>query len=51
MKTSKVGNELMSVIEIAGAVQNLEAQMIETSPGQYVRSNQKGKYAKKGIYS
>lgn len=36
----------MSDIEITGAVQNLEARMIETSPGWCVQSNQKAKCAK-----
>lgn len=39
MKTPKVGSEFVSVIEITGAVQNLEAQMIETSSGWYVHNN------------
>lgn len=46
MKTSEVGNEFMSVIEVTGVLQNPEAQMIQASLGWYVHSNQKGKYAK-----
>lgn len=58
MKTSKVGNELMSDIEITGAVQNLEARMIETSPwyvGMYKairkQSMQRGKFTPDGNFS